>query len=299
MDEGLDRDDKYRMVEDEFLSIAQQFTVHLHAAEYKKQQKMVKVRNAETINSISRPVTGKMPDHTKRKVEGVARSKAQRKALQSVLETKSGEAEDSDESDGDGLPYVGTTLHGLMDSPRGKSRSLAEIRSPGAATRAAAGFQRPAAQSKAAQNKRSRSPVAIVALRLGLPNPENDGATESSDDDDDDLDAPIQAPKLTSTNRGPVPVQSRLESSRSVPSASKAMPLFPTSRPPFETVPTKSFTSKELPSNPEPMPIEASRVELESKARIAHRLEKARLQRAKQEIEEQDKRKLDVIPTFL
>lgn len=298
MDEGIDHDDKYRMVEDEFLSIAQKFTVHLHAAEYKSQQKMVKVRNAETINSISRPVTGKMPDHTKRRVDGVARSKAQRKALQSVLKKNPREAEDSDESDGDGLPYVGTTLHGLMDSPRGKSRSLAEIRSPGAATRAAAGFQRPAIQSKASQGKRSRSPAAIAALHLGLPTPENDGATESSDDDDD-LDAPIQAPKLISFNRGTAAVQSRLEGSRSVPRASKDTPQSTTSRFPYNTVPTKSFTSKEPPSNPAPIPTEASRVELESKARIARRLEKARSHRVKQEKEEHDKKELDVIPTFL
>lgn len=300
MDEGFDRDDKYRMVEDEFLSIAQRFTVHLHTAEYKRQEKMVKTRNAEAINSILRPVTSKMPDHTKRKVESVARSKSQRAALQTLLLKNPGEGDESDDSDGDGLPYVGTTLHGLMDSPRGKSKSLATIRSPGAATRAAAGFQGPAARRKAFQNLASRSPVSKAARSHGIPNPEDDVSTESSDGDDD-LDAPILAPKVASFNRGSAPVRSKYEGSRSAltPSASKTMESFATSRLTMKTTHTESLGSKDRSSKPVPLSTEASRIELESKSRIVLRLEKARLQRAKQEKEDQDRKKLDVIPTFL
>src|SRR5271168_4042924 len=99
MNEGIDHDDKYRIVEDEFLSVAQRFTVHLHAAEYKRQQKMVKSRNADTINSISRPVTGKMPDQTRRKVEAVARAKTQKTVLAGLLGKGVGSGDVSDDSD--------------------------------------------------------------------------------------------------------------------------------------------------------------------------------------------------------
>lgn len=122
----MEYDDKYRMVEDEFLTVAKRFTVHLHAAEYKRQQKMVKSRNADTINSISRPVTGKMPAHTKRRTEAVARAKTQKAALEGALGKKAEDASD-DSDDGDGLPYFGTTLHGLMDSPRKKAASLEDL----------------------------------------------------------------------------------------------------------------------------------------------------------------------------
>jgi hypothetical protein len=36
MEVGLDKDDRYRMVEDEFLEAAKMFTQHLHAAEYQR-----------------------------------------------------------------------------------------------------------------------------------------------------------------------------------------------------------------------------------------------------------------------
>ena len=109
MKEGLEHDDKYRMVEDEFLSVAQKFTVHLHAAEYKKQQKMAQTRNAETITSISRPAVGVMPDQTKRRVEGIERSKKQRNAIGGLLDKNKATLSDDSDS-GDGLPYVGTSM---------------------------------------------------------------------------------------------------------------------------------------------------------------------------------------------
>ena len=193
MNEGMSQDDKYRMVEDEFLSIAQQFTVHLHTAEYKRQTTEVKARNADTINSISRPVTRKMPDHTKRKTEAVARSKKQKAALDGLLGRK---AEDDDESDAE-LPYMGTTLHGLMDSPRKRSMALSKIERGPAATRAAAGFERSAGQAKSFQWRGSESPKSKVQAKLDQSIvPELDVSTEDedeeADDEEDDLDAPIK-----------------------------------------------------------------------------------------------------------
>lgn len=298
MEEGIDQDDKYRMVEDEFLSIAQQFTVHLHAAEYKRQQKMVKVRNAEAINSISRPVTGKMPNHTKRRVEGVAKAKAQRTVLQTLLGEKPGEEESSDDSDGDGLPYVGTTLHGLMDSPRGKSASLSKIRASNVATRAAAGFGKPVQRSS--QISPSVSPASKVASRLSLPKVEYDGSTESSDDDDDDdLDAPVASRNLSSFNRKANLVPTAMDISRSaVTVIESSRSSTSTTQLSMENSSYSKVTTAVAPPKPVPTSSETARIDMESKARLARRLEIAKLRKAKQEQEEK-KKPTAVIPTFL
>lgn len=297
MFEGFDRDDRYRMVEDEFLSIAQRFTVHLYAAEYKRQERLAKARNAEAINSISRPVTGKMPDSTRHKIERLARSKNQRITLQDFL-GKREEADDSDDSNDDGLPYVGTTLHGLMDSPRRKSISLSKIRSPGATTRAAAGYQGPSAGHKPSQESISSTPPkSKPALHSDY---RNDGLTESSDEDeDDDLDAPILAPKLGSFDRKPASVQRVNVASILAPIASKSIESLSSNRIPVETASNEQL----IPSKPVPtpnfIPVSSARAQSATKFRITRRLQQARLQRAKEEDEEQSRKKLDVIPTFL
>lgn len=281
--EGMEYDDIWRMVEDEFLSVAQTFTVHLHAAEYKRQQKMVKSRNADTINSISRPVTGKMPEHTKRKLEAVARAKNQKSAVEDVTVKKAEVDDDSD--DGGGLPYFGTTLHGLMDSPRKKAASLAKSGTIITTTRAAAGFKQSAAQLK--PDSKQESPQPKVAIRLTKAILPNDSVTESSEDDDD-LDAPIPAPKLTTHVRKSGPPsefysQSStriLETTRSFPEPKKSS---------LATAETKSFSG----SMPQPKNVSPKIVSQPS------RLEQARRQKAKLENEKKEKQTLDIIPTFL
>jgi hypothetical protein len=281
MDEGIGHDDKWRMVEDEFLTIAKSFTVHLHAAEYKRQQKMVKSRNADTINSISRPVTGKMPEHTKRRLEAVTRAKTQRTVIESVAVQK---VEEDEDSDCDGLPYFGTTLHGLMDSPRKKAASLAKPGTIAATTRAAAGFRQSAAQSK--PDRDQESPQSKVAFRKALQ--PNEVVTESSEDDD--LDAPIPAPKLKAVVMKPATSStSYVKSPTSISNTTKSFPepkpsslstektnLFSA----IDSKPSHNYTSPEVRSRPS-------------------RLEQARRHKAKLEKEQKEKQILDVIPTFL
>jgi hypothetical protein len=299
MDEGMEHDDKYRMVEDEFLTVAQKWTVHLHAAEYKRQEKMVKARNAETISSISRPVTDRMPDHTRRRVESVARSKTQRNAVEGLLEKKAA-ADDTDDSDEGGLPYTGTTLHGLMDSPRRKAASLSKVGSARTATRAAAGFQKPA-QSKMNSSQIMASDSPILKSNQ-LPShaliPESEISTASSDDDDD-LDAPIPVPKLESISRvskPPPPLSSRPIASSSVaPQSSRS-----TQRSTFVRSQVTVATVESAVSRPGFTDVEPPGALCDSSRRRAKRQELARLEEAKQEKEEQKKKKkCDVIPTFL
>jgi hypothetical protein len=290
MHEGIENDDKYRMVEDEFLTVAKTFTVHLHAAEYKRQQKIVKSRNAETINSISRPVTGKMPDHTKRKAEAAARAKAQKAALEGVL-ARGKKAEDSsdDSDDGDGLPYFGTTLHGLMDSPRKKAASLARLVTIAATTRAAAGFKQSAAHSNPERQANQESPVSKTAFRAANAIQSKDASTESSEDDDDDLDAHIPAPKLTYVDRKPVVnSHSYVSSSASI----KTTKPFPEPKQSSLSTTSRSFVVESKPSfiSRSPSP--------EIRPRPS-RFDRARREKAKLEKEKQEKKGLDIIPAFL
>ena len=297
MDEGMDRDDKYRMVEDEFLTVAQKWTVHLHAAEYKRQEKMAKARNAETISSISRPVTDRMPDQTRRRVDGVARSKFQRSALEGLLGKKAA-ADDTDDSDADELPYIGTSLHGLMDSPRTKAASLSNVGSAKTATRAAAGFHKPA-QSKTDTTRRisSRSP-ALTNDRLPDygPNHQLDESTASSDEDDD-LDAPIPAPKLEPilrTSKPTLPSTSRPIASSSATVTHSSGPTKRSSL--VQSQVTIASVESALPSFTN---VDRPTALTDVSRRRAKRQELARVEKEKRGKEEQKKKKRDIIPTFL
>jgi len=113
MIEGVDHDDKYRMVEDEFLSVAGDFTRHLHAAEYQRLKNLARSQNAETIQNISRPVTGEMTDLVKRRHAALDTAARQRRGLASVL----GKRPENDD-------LRATSLQGLMDSPRKKAAPI-------------------------------------------------------------------------------------------------------------------------------------------------------------------------------
>ena len=280
----MDHDDKYRMVEDEFLAVAQKWTVHLHAAEYKRQEKLAKTRNAETINSLWRPVTQKMPDHTRRKVDGVATSKAQRNALEGFLGKKA-HAEDTDSDEGS-LPYVGTSLHGLMDTPGKKSASLSKVGSIKATTRAAAGFQKPAETKKPFTHTTSSS------LLASNKNPPTHAANESdistaSEDEDDDLDAPIPTPRLQSAERKLVSTGTTSLNAHPVPPSSLTRTSEAKQRSTLihSTAATvEAAVVEKVPSKPISIAFELPVAEISGGWR-ARKLEKAR-----QEKEEQEKR---------
>ncbi|KAE8442584.1 hypothetical protein EG329_003071 [Mollisiaceae sp. DMI_Dod_QoI] len=285
MKEGTDCDDKYRMVEDEFLTIAQRFTVHLHAAEYKRLQKMAKTRNADTISSISRPVTGRMPDQTKRKVEAIARSKTKKLVLESLIRKNSRGTDLSDDSDdGDGLPYVGTSLHGLMDSPKRKAASLTKL-SAAVTTRASAGYKRPVSRSDQKSSLGSPQPRQVIPSSRSAEGKDDD-ATESSVDDDD-LDAFVPAKPVAAQKTSSALLKELQRSNMREPYADPPRPKPSVSglKNPGGTVKTELNPMAML-SPPRP--------------RIRYsRLEQARAQRAKEEKEQQAKKQLDIIPTFL
>ncbi len=274
------------MVEDEFLTIAQKMTVHLHTAELKRQKKMVKARNAEAINSITRPVTERMPDHTRRRVESLAKAKTQRNAIKEFLKTKAA-AEDT-ESDEAGLPYIGTSLHGLMDSPGKRAASLSKIGLINATTRAAAGFQNPA-ETKTV----SPSPLSKTSHIPARPCKENDLCT-ASEDEDDDLDAPTPASKSQIFERIRACTAETISSSHPTPASSAGRTSGSNERP---TVVKSAIPVKNERLEPDITSFEPLRALSDLSERRAKRLERTRIVKEEQEKEER-KKKLDIIPTF-
>ena len=138
MIDGLEQDDRYRMVEDEFVQVAGTFTAHLHAAEYQRLKQIAKSQNADTILNISRPVTGRMIDAVKRRSGALHRISKQRAGIKRALGGKY--HEDASDNDGE-LPWAGTSLHGLMESsPTRPAVRLSAIAPSMSNTRAAAGY---------------------------------------------------------------------------------------------------------------------------------------------------------------
>ncbi|KAF5228155.1 hypothetical protein FANTH_14577 [Fusarium anthophilum] len=125
---GLDHDDRYRIVEDEFVNMAHQFTLHIHTSEYNRLKNLAKHQNADTIREIERPVVGAPTLLTRHRQEDVRRNAKQRK----LLGTDANQKKDS--------PYVGSSLQGLMESPRKEHKWILTSLADTAATRASAGF---------------------------------------------------------------------------------------------------------------------------------------------------------------
>lgn len=126
MREGADKDDRFRMVEDEFLAVAHDFTRHIHAAEYQRLKGLARSQNEETIQNISRPVTGEMTDKVKRRHAALDTAAKQKKAL-GKRRVEADSEDDADEKSK--RKGVANSLQGLMDSPRKKAVPLALLSS--------------------------------------------------------------------------------------------------------------------------------------------------------------------------
>ncbi|EHK43163.1 uncharacterized protein TrAtP1_001643 [Trichoderma atroviride] len=157
MNPGPLNDDKYRMVDDEFLHIAQRFTAHLHRAEYDRLKTLAKAQNAATIREIERPVVvDAAPTARARQRSDLAqRDVKQRKTLEG-----GGEARDEES-----VPSLArTNLRGLMEAPRREGRIImpsASASSSSSRTRAAAGYSSKSSP-QGDRRSRARSPPASM-----------------------------------------------------------------------------------------------------------------------------------------
>ena len=184
MIEGPRYDDRYRMVEDEFLAVAGEFTRHLHAAEYQRLKNLASSKNAETIDDISRPVTGAPTDAVRRRHAKLETAAKQQRGLTKIL----GKRVDHDSDFGD-KPWTGTSLQGLMDSPRKKKVPL--HRSLSSLSASASGFR------AARRSSPSLDRAIHMQGRPGKRRLPNEDETDDNGDDDSALDAHTTwSPKL-------------------------------------------------------------------------------------------------------
>ena len=195
MHEGFDHDDIYMMVEDEFYSIAQSFTQHLHHAEYVRLKNVAKAKGTSNLNSDSRLTDSitEMRKELKRKKQAEAQAEKNKQALSKLggeaarkrvkLSAEEGADPEVEEED----PWAGTTLKGLMTSPGNTKTSLMGLQGHKSNTRAAAGYAPP------------KAPGSKSNLTFDLSNDHSktrdEGSQATASDDDDDLDGPIQKPR--------------------------------------------------------------------------------------------------------
>ncbi|PYH43950.1 uncharacterized protein BP01DRAFT_416957 [Aspergillus saccharolyticus JOP 1030-1] len=205
---GLQNDDIYMMVEDEFYAVAQTFTQHLHYAEYVRRKKEVKalqrqqqqeqlLRQAGNGSAIGdlvrRPTDGVTPvsEESKKKEAREVLSARQKEGLETMVAgggrvVVSSDGEDDEVDDA----WVGTSLHELMVSPR-KNRSLVGMQGIRSSTRAAAGLV-----AQAREGFRGDGAGAGAGVGVRFEQVENvvnveDNDEETASEDDDDLDVHV------------------------------------------------------------------------------------------------------------
>ncbi|KAG8667082.1 hypothetical protein FPOAC2_12229 [Fusarium poae] len=171
---GLDHDDGYRMVEDEFLNMAHQFTVHLHRAEYDRLKNLAKHQNADTIREIERPIIGLPTLLARQRQETAHRVSKQRRLL----------ANSSNEKD---TPFTGSSLQGLMESPRKEHKWISAGLADAAKTRASAGFD--SQKITPLRMKQTEKPSSGKKRQLSLVDDD-----ETDDGEDLDLSTPSRKP---------------------------------------------------------------------------------------------------------
>lgn len=137
---GYEADDIYIMVEDELQAVAQTFTHHLHAAEYKRLKKKAREAPPRTLDMLPR-LSPNAPKEVKRKFEVMALQDRQQNVVAEDVEAKSRD------------PWLGTSLAGLMGSSSQPKRALVGNQEIQSSTRAASGFGRGEGESPSKKTK--------------------------------------------------------------------------------------------------------------------------------------------------
>lgn len=237
--EGLDRDDIYIMVEDEFHAIARTFTKHLHHAEYMRLKALAKTHNPSAASMISRPVDSitAMRAETKKRKQAEARDarneatleQLKKPTVQAQRHKSDSDFSDLDIEDRDDGRWKGTALQGLMTTGSRKNQtSLTGLQNVKSSTRAAAGFSK-------AENRPVPHSAKIFDL-VPKPRPgqqiaqQLSEASTSEGSETEDLDAPV--PKRQTLAPKPPPEANRKPVEEPLPRPMK---------PPLASVSSKSL----------------------------------------------------------
>ncbi|PGH07017.1 hypothetical protein GX51_02057 [Blastomyces parvus] len=217
MKEGLDNDDQYIMVEDEFLATAQSFTRHLHHAEYVRKKNETKIKNASAIKALVRPtdVKSNLSAESRKNMQSEENSARHKVALSELKKIAGRPPVDSEvedegiesEEDKDDDPWVGTSLQNLM-TYQTKHQSLVGLHGIRSTTRAALGFSKAPVGLPGGSRKRSYDAHSTPTRGAEIcPHFIDD---ESTTGDDDDLDAqPRRSKSIQIPTPNPRPATSR------------------------------------------------------------------------------------------
>lgn len=135
MRNGYDKDDIYIMVEDEFQTVAQSYTTHLHHAEYKRL-----MREARTAPSKNLPEpTSPMSNEAKRRLQSATLQRKQSDVLRQVT-GKASTVQDEEDKNSD--LWSGTSLAPLMAQTSQQKTSLVGLERILSTTRASSGYSR-------------------------------------------------------------------------------------------------------------------------------------------------------------
>ena len=208
---GYRHDDLYRMVEDEFYTVAQQFTSHLHFAEYKRLKHETKQKSFDTIRAMRRPVDGKTPVSAETKRKNQMKDQA-RKTGKGVREM-TGKARDDNDDDTEAEeveegqePWVGTSLQGLMVGERKKPTALVGLEGVKSDTKASKGFGTPKKDKSAKSLFLSPGDSAGPSRQRRKDVQRQEENDDDDDDDSDDLGASTTAaaiPRLPPSRPAP------------------------------------------------------------------------------------------------
>jgi hypothetical protein len=214
MREGYDNDDIYIMVEDEFHSMAQNFTNHLHHAEYERLKKKAKDMAPPTFQP-----TAHMRIEARKKLEARALRARQKDALGNLTNGVSLSADEDSEQDD---PWLGTSLAGLMtDVNNQKKTALVGLEKVQSSTRASKGFGRGIGNSPPRGRKEKMSVFDIFGAGKGK-DKEAITHVEEHETSGHDLDPPSKANAILAQPLGTESFTSGETRANSKPKPSKA-----------------------------------------------------------------------------
>ena len=210
MHDGYQADDIYMLVEDEFQTVAQSFTRHLHHAEYVRMKE--KARDAP--HTVPEPVNGMRPE-TKQRLQAQALHARQRSAVKGMVQGAAPENSSEEDEAKEDDPSLGTSLAGLMAADGNhKKTALVGLEKISSSTRAAHGFSSGARDSSGRRTEKK----SILEIFGGRQKKGQEPATqvpeyfEEDEEDDGDLESPPKPRPLRSNTETPISGEDRFSS---------------------------------------------------------------------------------------
>lgn len=173
MHEGYDRDDAYLMVEDEFQTVAQSYTGHLHHAEYKR---LVKQARHAGPKALPHP-TSPMSKEARNRLRVATLQTKQKDTLQRV--TGDGSIGEDAEAAKVADLWSGTSLGPLMASGSQQKRSLVGLEGMSSSTKAGLGISRSQSSRQEIREEDADETLNLDTVQLKKPREVSD-ATRTS-----------------------------------------------------------------------------------------------------------------------